>query len=117
MKSSSTFIKTLLSMILPFYFLSIPGSSAQVQNAVPKLTVDGNTAARFFFKPPNANFILPALIYRVADVGSPNWNTAPIDPYGRSAYISLSEMQSLVHHLDSDGILRKVSATTSSLAV
>jgi len=115
MKSFLSFIRIPLSMICLLSFLSVSSSSAQDQNAVSSLKVDANTAVRFFFKPPNANYIRPALIFRVADEGSSNWNTAPIDHYGRSAYISLEEMRTLVHQLDSDGLLWRVSATNRSI--
>jgi hypothetical protein len=91
------------------------GAPTQDQKAVSKLTIDRNTATRFLFSRPNANYVLPALIFRVADVGSPNWNTAPIDRYGRSAYISLSEMRLLVRDLDRNRIFPQVSSTTESI--
>jgi hypothetical protein len=84
---------------------------AQNQRNVSKLTVDGNTAVRLLFRRPNANYVLPALIFRVADEDSSNWNTAPIDRYGRSAYISLAEMRSLVQGLEKNGIYPQVSST------
>jgi hypothetical protein len=83
---------------------------AQDHKAASKLTIDGNTAMRFLFRRPNANYVLPALIFRVADVGSPKWDTAPIDRYGRSAYIPLTEMRSLIRELETNRILPEVSS-------
>jgi hypothetical protein len=88
---------------------------AQDQKSVPKLHIDRNCAVRILFQRPNSNYVLPALIFRVADVGSPNWNTAPIDRYGRSAFISFSEMKALVRELDRDGISPQVSSTVESI--
>jgi hypothetical protein len=115
MKLKWAFIRMPLLMIFVPSFLSAPNSSAQDQKAVSKLTIDGNTAVRFLFRRPNANYALPALIFRVADAGSPNWNAAPIDRYGRSAYISLSQMRSLIRQLDGDGIPWQVSSATESI--
>jgi hypothetical protein len=84
---------------------------AQDRKTASKLTVDGNTAMRFNFQRPNANYVLPALIFRVAEVGTSNWDTAPIDRYGRSAYISVAEMRSLVHGLDKNRIFPQLSST------
>jgi len=88
---------------------------AQDRKAVWKLTVDGNTAMRFSFQRPNANYVLPALIFRVAEVGTSSWDTAPIDRFGRSAYIPIAEMRSLVQGLDKDRIFSKLSSTTEPI--
>lgn len=110
MRLSSTHIKMQFSMILALSFLSVLSSSAQDQKAVSNLTVDGNTSVRFLFRRLNANYVLPALIFRVADFRDPNWNTAPIDRHGRSPYISLSEMRSLVRRLEDNHLRWQVSS-------
>jgi hypothetical protein len=56
---------------------------------------DGSVAIRFFFQPPGDNFHVP-LIFRVVDRKDPRYNTAPILDSGRTAYISLSDMQRLL---------------------
>lgn len=89
--------------------------SAQDQKSVPKLHIDRDSAVRFLFRRSNSNYVLPALIFRVADVGSPRWNTAPIDRYGRSAFISLSEMRALVRELNGVGISPQVSSAIESI--
>jgi hypothetical protein len=110
--------KALHSRCLPVVgalFLAAIISHAQDQKAVSKLTVDGNTAVRFSFRRPNANYALPALIFRVAEVGSSNWDTAPIDRYGRTAYISLPEIRSLIRELDTNGIFPQVTSTNQPM--
>jgi len=100
-----------LSVVAALFLVAII-LHAQDRKSVSKLTVDGNTAIRFNFQRPNANFVLPALIFRVAEVGTSNWDTAPIDRcYGRSAYIPIAEMRSLVQGLDEDRIFSKLSST------
>jgi hypothetical protein len=88
---------------------------AEDQKVVSKLPVDGNTAMRFLFRRPNANYVLPPLIFRVADVGSSNWNSAPIDRNGRSAFISLSEMRSLVRELNGNRNALQISSAVESI--
>ena len=114
-KRPSTSLRLRISTILLLSFLSLPSSLMQGQSAVSKLTIDGNAAVRFSFNRPNANYVLPALIFRVADVGSPNWNAAPIDQSGRSPYISLEEMRSLLRQLDNFGTHWRLSTTTRLL--
>jgi hypothetical protein len=105
--------KALRLRYLPFVaalFLTATFLGAQDQNAVSKLAVDSTTLVRFLFRQPNANYVLPALIFRVAEVGDPRWGTAPIDAYGRSAYITIAEMQSLFQRLNRNRILLQLSA-------
>ena len=101
-------LRCLLAVALMSCATNLP---AQDQKTVSKQTIDSNTAIRFLFRRPNANYVLPALIFRVAESGSSNWDTAPIDRYGRSAYISLAELLSLVQGLDKTRIFPKVSST------
>jgi hypothetical protein len=106
--------KALHSRCLPVVaalFLTANISHAQDQRPVSKLTVDGNTAIRFNFRRANANYVLPALIFRVTDAGSSNWDTAPIDRYGRSAFISVVEIRSLLQGLDKSRIFPQLSST------
>jgi hypothetical protein len=56
---------------------------------------DESVAIRFFFQPPGDSFHAP-LIFRVVDEKDPRLNTAPILDSGRTAYISLSDMQRLL---------------------
>lgn len=56
---------------------------------------DASTAIRFFFQPPGSYFHVP-LILQVAEPKDRRLNTAPLLDAGRTAYISLSEMQQLL---------------------
>jgi 5-hydroxyisourate hydrolase-like protein (transthyretin family) len=56
---------------------------------------DKSVAIRFFFQPPGDHFHIP-LIFRVVDPNDSRLNTAPILDEGRTAYITLSDMQQLL---------------------
>jgi hypothetical protein len=115
MKSKALFVGLSLFMLIVLCRLFSIRASAQNLNGISGLTIDDNTVVRFLFRPPYANHILPALIFRVADEGSPNWNTAPIDQYGRSPYVSFSEMTSLGRKLENDHLKWQVSSSASSI--
>lgn len=91
------------------------GIPPQDQKAISQLTIDGNTVIRFLFMRPNANWVLPPVIFRVANTGSPNWNTAPVDQYGRSPYISLLEMRSLLRRLEGDHLRWQISSLANPI--
>jgi hypothetical protein len=55
--------------------------------------VDKDTSIRFFFDP--GNYFHVPLIFRVAAPSDPRFNTAPLLPEGRTAFISVSEMQKM----------------------
>lgn len=59
------------------------------------MSMDKNTTARFFYLPPES-YLHPPLIVRVAGENDPRLRTAPITFLGRTAYISLAEMRSLM---------------------
>jgi hypothetical protein len=88
---------------------SLGAAQAQNESGLSGLTVDRTVAVRFFFQLPNSDFSRPALIFRVASENDPNWNSAPIDRQGRSAYISLDEMKELLRLLQGTGIQWRVS--------
>jgi hypothetical protein len=115
MRAYSSIIRAQLSAMLLLLFFAVPSFAAPEGKIVPKLEVNGSVIVRFSFKPPNSNFVRPALIFRVADEGSANWNTAPIDRLGRSAYISIAEMKSLVQHLGSSRVSWRESEATHSI--
>ena len=56
---------------------------------------DESVAIRFFLQPPGDYFHAP-LVFRVVDQKDPCLNTAPMLESGRTAYITLSEMQRLL---------------------
>jgi hypothetical protein len=66
-------------------------------------------AVRFFFQPANTDSSRPALIFRVARKNDPNWNSAPIDRQGRSAFVLLDEMKELFGLLQGTSIHWRVS--------
>lgn len=103
MRHKSLFVSlTLFTIVLCFFFPV--RTSAQNLKKTPGLTVNDKTVVRFLYRRLNTNYVLPPVIFRVADAGGPNWNTAPIDEYGRSPNISLSEMKSLVHKLEDSNL-------------
>ena len=59
---------------------------------------DENTAIRFFYNPPGHYFHVP-LILRGVEQTDPRLNTAPLGDEGRTAYVSLVEMQQLLRGL------------------
>ena len=115
MKSKALFIGlSLFALIVLCHLFSIR-ASAQNLDGISGLTIDDKTVVRFLFRRPNANYVLPALIFRVADEGNSNWNSAPVDQYGRSPYVSFSEMTSLVHRLENDHLKWQVSSAASPI--
>jgi len=60
--------------------------------------VDENTAVRFFYQPAGDYFHVP-LVFRAVELKDPRLNTAPMAVEGRTAYVSLSEMQQLMQGL------------------
>jgi hypothetical protein len=79
------------------------GQSTKAHDSLT-LSVDKYTVVRFFYLPAN-DYLHPALIFRVAGPESPRLNTAPIiNRGGRTPYISIEEMQSLIKMLDRSGL-------------
>jgi hypothetical protein len=54
---------------------------------------------RFFYQPSESEYFHVALLFRVVEKNDPRLNTAPVFDVGRTAYISLSEMQQLMTSL------------------
>jgi hypothetical protein len=68
------------------------------------LPVNQQTVVRFFYLPAN-DYLHPALIFRVAGPKSGELNTAPItNRGGRTPYISIEEMRTLVHMLNRESL-------------
>lgn len=114
MRAKSLFVSLTLFMIVLCFSFPVC-ISAQNLKAIPGLTVSDKTVVRFLYRRLNANYVLPPVIFRVSDAGSPNWNTAPVDKYGRSPYISLSEMKSLVRKLEGSNLRWQVSSPASPI--
>jgi len=112
MRPKSLFVSlTLLMIVLCFFFRT----SAQNLKGIPGLAVSDKTVVRFLYSRLNANYVLPPVTFRVSAAGSTNWNTAPIDEYGRSPSISLSEMGSLVRKLADSNLRWQVSSRASPI--
>jgi len=83
---------------------SAPWTSSQGANQHHALTLaaDKDSVVRFFFVPAYNNYFHVALLFRVVEENDPRWNTAPLLDVGRTAYISLSEMQGLFAALSAE---------------
>ena len=114
MRPKSPFVSSTLLMIALCFFFPVR-TLAQNVKRIPGLSVSDKTVVRFLYRRLNANFVLPPVIFRVADAGSPNWNTAPVDKYGRSPYISFSEMKSLVRKLEDSNLRWQVSSPANPI--
>lgn len=114
MRPKSLFVSLMLLMIFLCFFFPVR-TSTQNLKGIPGLTVSDETVVRFLFRRLNANYVLPPVIFRVADARSPNWNTAPVDKCGRAPYISPSEMKSLVRKLEDSNLRWQVSSPASPI--
>ncbi len=68
------------------------------ESSLLQRTADETTAVRFFF-PGEGEWFHPPLILHVVEGGDTRLKTAPYLPAGRTAYITLSEMQNLLKGL------------------
>jgi hypothetical protein len=74
-----------------------------------------DSVVRFFCQPPDGEYFHVALLFRVVKKKDPRWNTAPVFDVGRTAYISLSEMQQLMTKLGHISLRWDESAKIESL--
>jgi len=90
--------------------------SSQKRDRVSNLnsSVNEKIAVRFFYDPPGDYFHKP-LIFRVAEDGSPKINTATVHEEGRIAYITISEMRTLVNGLAHANLVWRVSQKVEAL--
>jgi len=58
-----------------------------------------DSVVRFFYQPPEGEYFHVALIFRVVGENDPLWNTTAYSDLGRTAYVSLSDMQQLITNL------------------
>jgi len=63
------------------------------------LPASKDTTVRFFFQPLDGRYFHIPLLFRVVNKSDPRRNTAPMLDVGRTAYVSLSEMQQIVARL------------------
>jgi hypothetical protein len=106
-------ITLMLSISLALLTLS---SNLRAQNgSATKVGVDESTMIRLFFRPHSGDYLRPALLFRVVREDDPKWNTAPISPLGRSAYISLAEMNALADMMLQSHLAWRVSSTPTEI--
>ena len=79
------------------------------------LPADKDSIVRFFYQPVPGTYLHVALIFRVVDNKDPRLNTAPVFDEGRTAYISLSDMQRLIGGLSRLRVSWEVSPKMESL--
>lgn len=84
-----------LLLVASFGVLRGPSQAASQQHTLT-LPADKNSIVRFFYTPPINNYYHAPLLFRVVAESDSRWNTAPALEAGRTAYISLSEMQNLI---------------------
>jgi len=58
-----------------------------------------HSVVRFYYHPPDGEYFHVALLFRVVKENDRRWNTAPVFDVGRTAYVSLTEMQQLMVNL------------------
>jgi hypothetical protein len=80
---------------------STPWASSQAASQGHALTLpaDKDSVVRFFYQPPAGEYFHVALIFRVVEENDPRWNTTAYSDVGRTAYVSLSDMQQLTTQL------------------
>ena len=76
--------------------------------------VDDTTVVRLFYDPPGDYFHFP-LVLRAVKPGSPLLDTAPMLEAGRTAYISVSDMEQLVSRLSKMDLVWKQTEAIESL--
>jgi hypothetical protein len=78
-----------------------PLVSSQVASRDRALTLPAgkDSVVRFFYQPPEGEYFHVALLFRAVEEDDPRWNTTAYSDVGRTAYISLSDMQQLISDL------------------
>ena len=76
--------------------------------------VDQNTVVRFFYQ-PEGKYFHPPLVFRVVENNSPLVNTAPMREEGRTAYLTLKEINNLVKNLSHSDLKWQDSQIAGSL--
>ena len=94
--------RTCWALVIALIGASLSFSQAAGGHDTLALPADKSTIVRFFYLPAE-DYLHPALIFRVAGEKDPKLNTAPINHTGRTAYISLAEMQDLIQRLSRTG--------------
>jgi hypothetical protein len=92
---------TRVCFLLLAILTSAPSASNQAASQGHALTLPAgkDSVIRFFYQPPDGEYFHVALLFRVAKKDDPRWNTTAYSDVGRTAYVSLSEMQQLMTKL------------------
>jgi hypothetical protein len=77
----------------------LASGEAATQDHALTLHAGKESVVRFFFQPPDGEYFHVALLFRVVKKDDPRWNTSALSDVGRTAYVSLSEMQRLMTKL------------------
>lgn len=80
---------------------SAPWTSTQTTDQGHALTLPAakDTVVRFFYQPPDGEYLHHPLLFRVVKKSDPRWNTIAYLDVGRTLYISLSDMQQLMTNI------------------
>lgn len=111
------FRPTRVCFLLLVTLMSAPWSSGQAASQGPALTLyaSKDSVVRFFYQPSDSSYFHVALLFRVVEESDPRWNTAPVFEVGRTAYVSLSDMQRLMTNLSHLSLRWDESAKVESL--
>lgn len=111
---SVSFCVLALALLVAAYGEKVQSNQNHERLSVLNSPVDEKTVVRFFYQPSGDYFHFP-LVFRVVEENDPLLNTAPMREEGRTAYISLSEMQDLAHLLAHSGLGWQESETVEVL--
>jgi hypothetical protein len=90
-------------------------SQAASQRNALTLLAGNDSVVRFFYQPPDGEYFHHALLFRAVKKGDPRRNTVAYSDVGRTAYISLSDMERLMTRLARLSLRWDQSATIESL--
>jgi hypothetical protein len=108
--------RILCLLVLAFVRTTVSAFSQDLGDAnVLHSPVDTSVAVRFFYQPAAGSAFHVPLVFRAVGEKDPRLNTAPILDSGRTAYISVAEMQQLISRLAALNILWRQGRTTEVL--
>ena len=84
----------LLATLIP----SVQGYAAG-QDRIMTSPADKDSVVRFFYQPPEGEYLHVALIFRAVKKQDLRWNTTAYSDKGQTVYVSLSDMQRLMAKL------------------
>ena len=94
-----------ICLSLAWVLACAPWGSSQAVSEGNTLTLpaDKTSVVRFFYQPADGRYFHFPLVFRVVEENDPRLDTAPVFETGRTAYITVSEVQRLIgefSHLD-----------------